>query len=163
MANWFPLALVGEPRAWFLGLPESSVASWKELCDLFVVRFAAPAPNTVVALLDGSRAPPLGRHIKQFIRQAGVAPSPPGWVATESSLAFDSSNNPTSTAGVGALPMLCTPTICNMAVTKTLIDGGAGLNVLSVEAFGLLHVPYSRLLPTKPFSGVVDGSASPLG
>ena len=44
-----------------------------------------------------------------------------------------------------------TPTICNVAVTKTLIDGGAGFNVLSVEAFGLLHVPHSRLRPTKPF------------
>jgi hypothetical protein len=38
--------------------------------------------------------------------------------------------------------MLCTPTICNVAITKTLIDGGAGLNVPFVEAFGLLHMPY---------------------
>ena len=57
--------------------------------------------------------------------------------------------------------MLYTPTICNVAVTKTLIDDGAGLNVLSVEAFGLLHVPHGRLRPTKPFSGVVDGSTCP--
>jgi hypothetical protein len=34
--------------------------------------------------------------------------------------------------------MLCTPTISNVAVTKTLIDGGAGLNVLSIETFELL-------------------------
>ena len=59
--------------------------------------------------------------------------------------------------------MLCTPTICNIAVTKTLIKGGAGLNVLSVEAFDLLHVPHGRLCSTKPFSGVVDGSTCPLG
>ena len=59
--------------------------------------------------------------------------------------------------------MLCTPTICHVAVTKTLIDGGAGLDVLSVEAFGLLHVPHGRLRPTKPFSGVGDGSTNPLG
>ena len=49
------------------------------------------------------------------------------------------------------LPMLCTPTICNVAVTKTLIDGGAGLNLLSVEAFSLLHVPLERLSLSKPF------------
>ena len=59
--------------------------------------------------------------------------------------------------------MLCTPTICNVEVTKTLVDGGAGLNVLSVEAFGFLHVPHGSLRPTKPFSGVVDGSTCPLG
>ena len=63
----------------------------------------------------------------------------------------------------GALPMMCTPTISNAAVTKTLIDGGAGLNVLSMETFDLLQVPYDQLLPTRPFSGVVKGSATPLG
>ena len=59
--------------------------------------------------------------------------------------------------------MLCTPTICNVAVTKTLIDGGAGLNLLSVEAFSLLHVPLERLGLSKPFTGVGGGAAHPLG
>ena len=48
-------------------------------------------------------------------------------------------------------------------VTKTLIDGGAGLNVLSVETFDSLQVPYDQLQPTKPFSGVTDGSTTPIG
>nr|XP_040258268.1 uncharacterized protein LOC120975664 [Aegilops tauschii subsp. strangulata] len=48
-------------------------------------------------------------------------------------------------------------------MAKTLIDGGAGLNVLSAETFGLLHVPHDRLRPTNPFSGVGSGSTSPLG
>jgi hypothetical protein len=59
--------------------------------------------------------------------------------------------------------MLCTPTISNIAITKTLIDGGAGLNMISVETFELLQVPYKQLLPTRPFSGVTDGSTMPLG
>ena len=46
---------------------------------------------------------------------------------------------------------------------RTLIDGGAGLNVLSVETFNNLQVPYSHLQPTKPFSGVTDGSTVPIG
>ena len=87
----------------------------------------------------------------------------PGWAAPKADLTFDSGDHPATTAGAGALPMLCTPTICNVAVTKTLIDSGARLNVLSVEAFGLLHVPHGRLRATKPFSGVVDGSTCPLG
>ena len=41
--------------------------------------------------------------------------------------------------------MLCMPTICQVAVTRTQIDGGVGLNMLSVEAFSLLHVPLERL------------------
>ena len=58
--------------------------------------------------------------------------------------------------------MLCTPTICNVAVTKTLIDGGAGLSVLSVEAFSLLHVPLVRLQPSRPFLGVERNYAGSL-
>ena len=50
-----------------------------------------------------------------------------------------------------------------MQVTKTLIDGGAGLNVLSVDTFDSLQVPYDQLQPTKPFSGVTNGSTTPIG
>ena len=59
--------------------------------------------------------------------------------------------------------MLCSLVIRNVQVTKTLIDGGAGLNVLSVEMFNNLQVPYDQLQPTKPFSGVTDGSTTPIG
>ena len=59
--------------------------------------------------------------------------------------------------------MLCTPTICQVAVTRTLIDGGAGLNMLSVEAFNLLCIPLERLQPSRPFSSVGGGSSSSLG
>src|SRR3954466_7999690 len=59
--------------------------------------------------------------------------------------------------------MLCSPVISNVLVTRTLIDGGAGLNVLSVETFSNLQVPYDQLQPTKPFSGVTDGPRSRSG
>ena len=66
-------------------------------------------------------------------------------------------------ATAGILPMLCSPVISNVQVTRTLIDGGAGLNILSVEMFNNLQVPYDQLQPTKPFSGVTDGSSTPIG
>ena len=84
-------------------------------------------------------------------------------MAPEADLTFDSEDHPFSPIGSGALPMLCTLTICQVAVTRTLIDGGAGLNVLLVEAFSLLHVPLERLQPSRPFSGVGAGSTAPLG
>ena len=59
--------------------------------------------------------------------------------------------------------MLCSPIISNMVVTRTLIDGGVGLNVLSVETFNNLQEPYNQLQPTKPFSGITDGSTVPIG
>ena len=158
MANWFPMALTGVPRVWLLNLPTSSVASWEELRNLFLTHYAAPAPPVVTALLGGSQAPPSSRHIKLFTRQIGAASkrqeTPPGWVAPKADLTFSSDDHPSNSACSGALPMLCTPTICQVAVTKTLINGGAGLSVLSVEAFSLLPVPPERLQPSRPFSGV---------
>ena len=59
--------------------------------------------------------------------------------------------------------MICSPVISNVQVTRTLINGGAGLNMLSVETFNNLQVPYDQLQPTKPFSGVTDGSTTPIG
>ena len=59
--------------------------------------------------------------------------------------------------------MLCSPIISNVLVTRTLIDGRAGLNVLSVKIFNNLQVTYNQLQPTKPFSGVTDGSTVPIG
>nr|XP_020161320.1 uncharacterized protein LOC109746614 [Aegilops tauschii subsp. strangulata] len=59
--------------------------------------------------------------------------------------------------------MLCTPTISNVAVTKTLIDGRIGLNVISIGTFETLQVPCDQLMPTRPFSRVTDGSTIPLG
>ena len=41
--------------------------------------------------------------------------------------------------------MLCSPVISNILVTKTLIDGGAGVNILSIETFDRLQVPYDQL------------------
>ena len=50
-------------------------------------------------------------------------------------ITFDSSDHPKSTSTVSTIPLVCTPTINNIAVSKTLIDGGTGLNVISVETF----------------------------
>ena len=84
-------------------------------------------------------------------------------MAPKADLTFNSGDHPVTIVGSGMLPMLCTPTICNVAVTKTLVDGGAGLNLLSVEAFSLLHVPLERLSLSKPFSRVGGGAAHSLG
>ena len=78
-------------------------------------------------------------------------------------ITFSSADQLKCAATAGTLPMLCSPVISNVQVTKTLIDGGAGLNVLSVEMFDSLQVPYDQLQPTKPFSGVTDGSTTPTG
>jgi hypothetical protein len=76
---------------------------------------------------------------------------------------FDEEDHPISTKAVGTIPLLCTPTINNIAVNCTLIDGGAGLNIISVEVFEKMQAPYHRLMPTRPFFGVIEGSTTPIG
>jgi hypothetical protein len=80
-----------------------------------------------------------------------------------SKISVDEEDHPTSTKGVGTIPHLCTPTINNIAVNHTLIDGGAGLNIISVEVFEKMQVPYHWLMPTRPFFGVTEGSTTPIG
>jgi hypothetical protein len=75
-----------------------------------------------------------------------------------SKIGFDEEDNPTSNKGVGTIPLLCMPTINNIAVNRNLIDGGAGLNIISVEVFEKKEVLYHRLMPTRPFFGVTEGS-----
>jgi hypothetical protein len=80
-----------------------------------------------------------------------------------SKIGFDEGDHPTSTKGVGTIPLLCTPTINNIVVNRTLIDGGAGLNIISIEVFEKMQVPYHRLMTTRLFFGVTEDSTTPIG
>jgi hypothetical protein len=78
-------------------------------------------------------------------------------------LTFDAADHPDRTTGVGVLPLVVSPTINNTRVTKMLVDGGAGLNLLSARVFKQLQVPAGRLCPTGTFQGIIPGATQPLG
>ena len=107
------------------------------------------------------------RIFKQFAREVNAvlpkleATRPLRW--STCAIMFSSVDQLKCAATTGALPMLCSPVISNVLVTKTLIDGGAGLNVFSIETFDHLQVPYDQLQPTKPFSGVTERSTTSIG
>ncbi|KAI4980203.1 hypothetical protein ZWY2020_020688 [Hordeum vulgare] len=52
---------------------------------------------------------------------------------SQTTITFDPSDQLRCLFMAGKLPMMCTPTISHVLVTKTLIDSGAGLNILSVH------------------------------
>jgi hypothetical protein len=66
-------------------------------------------------------------------------------------------------AGAGILPLITAPVIANIKLHHVLIDGGAGLNVISHAAFRQLQIPGSRLGPSRPFSRVGAQPVYPLG
>ena len=78
-------------------------------------------------------------------------------------IAFDSNDYHDLTVGVGVLPLIMSPTIQNLAVSKMLVDGGAGLNLLSIKVMERLQIPLYRLQPTGSFQGVNRGLTQPLG
>ena len=64
---------------------------------------------------------------------------------SQCAITFNSADQLKCVAIASTLPMLCSPVINNVQVTKTLIDGGAGLSVLSVDTFDNLQVSYDQL------------------
>jgi hypothetical protein len=55
------------------------------------------------------------------------------WRST--TISFGPSDCPDNMAGVGVLPLVTAPTIANIKLHHVLIDGGAGLNIISYVAF----------------------------
>jgi hypothetical protein len=75
------------------------------------------------------------RHLKQLSREIVVAqPSVNShrlrWSTNK--IGFNEEDHLISTRVMGTIPLLCMPTINNIAVNRTLINGGAGLNIISV-------------------------------
>ena len=61
------------------------------------------------------------------------------------------------------LPLVVSPVINNVTVTKMLVDGRVGLNLISAKLLGKLQIPRGSLAPTEPFHGVNPGATQPLG
>jgi hypothetical protein len=83
------------------------------------------------------------------------------WRST--TISFGPSDYPENMAGAGVLPLVTAPTITNIKLHHVLIDGGAGLNVISYAAFKQLQIPESKLDPSRPFSGVGPHPVYPVG
>jgi hypothetical protein len=78
-------------------------------------------------------------------------------------ISFGASDCPENMAGDSILPLITAHVIANMKLHHVLIDGGAGLNVISHAAFKQLQIPGSRLGPSRPFYGVGPQPVYPLG
>jgi hypothetical protein len=85
------------------------------------------------------------RQLKQWAREVNAAEPAVGaqkplkWSHTP--IIFDVEDHPDHTTAVGCLPLLVSPTIRNLQVMKMLVDGGAGLNLISPEVIKWLQIP----------------------
>jgi hypothetical protein len=58
---------------------------------------------------------------------------------------------------------LVSPTIRNLKVTKMLVDGGAGLNLISLKVISKLQITDEDLKVTGTFQGINPGRSRPKG
>jgi hypothetical protein len=108
------------------------------------------------------------RNVKSLRREVllavpGVPKAAPHQRWRRTTISFGASDCPDNMAGAGILPLITASVIANMRLHHVLIDGGAGLNVISHAAFRQLQIPGSRLGPSRPFSGVGAQLVYPLG
>ena len=59
--------------------------------------------------------------------------------------------------------MLVSPTIHNLKFTKMLVDGGAGLNLISPKVISKLQIAEEELKVTGTFQGINPGRSHPKG
>ena len=85
--------------------------------------------------------------------------SPLRWVDT--AISFGPDDLPINMAGAGELPLLVAPTVSNACLKHVLVDGGAGLNVLSSWAFTQLQISKARLTRPHLLVGLVPGLSFP--
>jgi hypothetical protein len=76
---------------------------------------------------------------------------------------FDEEDHPDRTTAVGCLPLLVSPTNCNLKVTKMLVDGGVGLNLISPKVISKLQIADKELKVTGTFQGINPGRSHPKG
>ena len=74
----------------------------------------------------------------------------------ESPITFDQRDHPSHVARPGRYLLIIDPIVRKKRLTKVLMDGGSGLNILYVDA---MRVPQSKLrLVSSPFHGVIPGA-----
>jgi hypothetical protein len=77
-------------------------------------------------------------------------------------ISFGALDYPDNMAEASVLPLIIAPIVANMRLHHVLIDGGAGLNVISHVAFRQLQISGSRLGASCPFSRIDPQPVYPL-
>ena len=126
-----------------------------------------PDPKECIVMFGGSDVIYSKRQHKVRYREACFAetavPSFLSW--SESPITFDQRDHPSHVARPGRYPLIIDPIVRKKHLTKVLMDGGNGLNILYVDTLDAMRIPRSKLrLVGSPFHGVILGAqAYPLG
>ena len=128
---------------------------------------AFPTPTGALMIFGGSTAYDSRRCQKVARREVYTAgPAMPAYLRwSESTITFDQTDHPDAVPHLGRYPLVIDPIIGPKRLTKVLMDGGSGLNIMYAKMLDEMGVDRTNLHPIRaPFHGVVPGrQAMPLG
>jgi hypothetical protein len=102
--------------------------------------------------------------LQEILSIEPVVPQPLRWL--EVPISFFRDDQWTSFSEPGKFPLVLDPVVAEVKLTKVLIDGGSGLNLIFVSTLTKMGLDFKDMLvPSKsPFYGIVPGNAAhPLG
>jgi hypothetical protein len=102
--------------------------------------------------------------LREIMSVEPAAPRPLRW--SEVPISFSRDDQWTSFPEPGKFPLVLDPVVAEVRLTKVLIDGGIGLNLIFASTFRKMGLDFTDMLvPSKsPFYGIVPGNAAyPLG
>jgi hypothetical protein len=126
-----------------------------------------PEVHGCFMIYGGQVANASARHRKQERREVCsvkvAAPVYLDW--SDKPITFDQGDYPDCVASPGKYPLVVDPVIGNARLTKVLMDGGSGLNIIYAETLGLLEIDLSTIWAgAAPFHGIIFGKrVLPLG
>ena len=104
-----------------------------------------PDPKECIMIFGGSDAIWSKRQHKVRYREACTAetavPSFLNW--SKSPITFDQRDRPSHVARPGRYPLVVDPIVRKKCLTKVLMDGGGGLNILYVDTLDAMRIPRS--------------------
>ena len=84
--------------------------------------------------------------------------APPFLRWSESAITFDRTDHPKSVPQPGRYPLVVDSIIGKKWLTKVLMDGGSGLNIMYAETLDAMGIDRARIQPPKaPFLCIVSG------
>ena len=126
-----------------------------------------PNPEECLMIFGGSDAIHSKRQHKVRYREActteSAIPSFLSW--PDPPITFDRRDHPSHVTRSDRYSLIVDPIVRKKHLTKVLMDGGSGLNILYVETLDTMCIPRSELRPvSSPFHGMIPGTqAYPLG
>ena len=126
-----------------------------------------PTPNDCLMIFRGSTAYNSKRRQKVARREVYTAQpaTPPFLQWSESAITFDRTDHPKSVPHPERYPLVVDSIIGPKRLTKVLMDGGSGLNIMYAKMLDKMGVDRTNLCPTRaPLHSIVPGKqAMPLG